>query len=424
VATWSLGIIGLLALLFIGFFLAAAIAFVVPSMRKLGWLLLGLVLVVPLLSFVFLGFKLRAQQARSAFDSHRNVAWNSESPAIPTLQPTPQPPILPPGYTDATSAPLPPAYTAEAPPPGPNAATAVAPPPNNTAPEAPPAETASPAPPNDNIDHSVNASDSPPAETASPAPQKPAPEAPKTSPEAEQPIDKTLTAESSRLIDGLSKLLAKTILENPKTWQDLADKAAEQSKTATGKNALAAEMPAESKPAAATPLAQKPDWADQPFRKVGTDYLVDAVGEPFVTAREGEIALPDLVLKEAVVPFLERFMPEAIGKVRIPPELLRAFVVERWVETRNMQLGDMQIVHANVRIDAAAQEIIKNACRRSVVDVRLQAFGLYFTAGLLLLAAVWGYLKTDLATGGSRRGILRIAAGIVILSIVAATLLV
>jgi hypothetical protein len=89
-----------------------------------------------------------------------------------------------------------------------------------------------------------------------------------------------------------------------------------------------------------------------------------------------------------------------------------------------MQLGDMQIVHANVRIDAAAQEIIKNACRRSVVDVRLQAFGLYFTAGLLLLAAVWGYLKTDLATGGSRRGILRIAAGIVILSIVAATLLV
>jgi hypothetical protein len=366
-------------------------------MRKAGLVLLGLVIVVPLISLVFLGFKLRARQAHFPFDSQsRNVAWNSESQAIPTPQSIPLPPTLPPGYAAEASPPLPPAYVAEAPSPDSNAAEAVAPTSNNTAPEAPPAET------------------------ASPAPQKPAPEAPKTSSEAEQPIDKTLTAESSRLIDGLSKLLAKTILENPKTWQDLADKAAEQSKTATGKNALVAEMPAESKPAAATPLAQKPDWADQPFRKVGTDYLVDVVGEPFVTAREGEIALPDLVLKEAVVPFLERFMPEAIGKVRIPPESLKAFVVERWVETRNMQLGDMQIVHANVRIDSAAQEIIKNACRRSVVDVRLQSFGIYFTAGLLLLAAVWGYLKTDLATGGSRRGILRIAAGIVILSIVAA----
>jgi hypothetical protein len=147
---------------------------------------------------------------------------------------------------------------------------------------------------------------------------------------------------------------------------------------------------------------------------------VDVIGDPFLTARDCESELPKFVMKQAVVPYLERTMPDAVGKLGIPAARLKDFVVERWIETRNMQVGEMQIMHAQVRLDAAAQDAIQNAYRRTVSLARVQSFGFYFVGGFLLLASVWGYLKADLAFGGGRRGLLRLTAGIVILSIVAA----
>jgi hypothetical protein len=61
----------------------------------------------------------------------------------------------------------------------------------------------------------------PPSPLPMPSPSKTMFEAPATLPEDKQPLDKALTAESSRLIEALSKVLAKTILADPKTWHSL-----------------------------------------------------------------------------------------------------------------------------------------------------------------------------------------------------------
>ena len=275
----------------------------------------------------------------------------------------------------------------------------------------------------------------PPGYTPQPAPAKIQSETPKDLTEEEQPLEKKLTAESARLIDTLGKVLAKTIIENPKAWQELMAKATQkmaQPAEKAEKEEPKAEVQAEKTPSEPlTPAAPppKPAWADRPFRQEGNDYLVDAVGDPYETAGECEAALPEVVRKQAIESYLKIFMPEAIGKVRLSPETLKHFIVDRWVETRHIRLGEMQmsemqILHANVRLDPGAQNSIKEAYQQAVVGGRLQWFGTKFAAGFLLLAAVWGYLKTDLATGGNHRGILRTAVAIVILSIAAAIALV
>jgi hypothetical protein len=253
-------------------------------------------------------------------------------------------------------------------------------------------------------------------------------ETPATAPAEKQPIDKALTAESARLIDSLSKVLAKTILENPKTWQDFVAKAARQPDAPPAKDAPLAEAPLGNKPASAAPASPpiapsdpaKPDWVDQPLHQEGSDVWVSVAVEPFETLVESEAALPEAVQNKAIVPYLEYFMPEGIGKVRLSPHVLKNLVVKRWVEKRSIVQGEVQILHALVQIDRSAKNEINEAYRQSLVTRRLWPLGMYFSAGFLLLAAVWGYLKIDLATGGARRGILRTAVSIVILSIAAA----
>jgi hypothetical protein len=251
----------------------------------------------------------------------------------------------------------------------------------------------------------------------------PTAETPAAAAEEKQPLDKALTAESARLIDALSRVLAKTILEDPQAWRNLAAKAEHETAPPAEKVSPPAEAPAASRPATtviAPELPEKPAWVDRPLHREGSDYYVDAVGDPYATPVECEAALADCVQRKAIDPYVEILMPEALGRVRLPPEVLQSLVVDRWVERRNTSQGEMQILHARVAIDRNAQDMIKAAQRQALVGRRLVPFGVSFGTGFFLLAAVWGYLKIDLATGGKRRGILRTALLAVILSIAAA----
>jgi hypothetical protein len=358
-ANWvAMFVIGIPALLIIFMLIASIVMIFIPSLRKAGLVLLGIFLVLPVILF-FGFFWIRLGKPRT-------VTYNPPPQAIDAIPVRDQPShLIPPQMLYDEFVQQPQAVAEKAPLPPKNAAEA------------------------------------------------------SENPEEDQTIDKKLTAETVRYIDGLSKVLAKAILENPKTLQDLASKLAEQNNTAEKDNPPV-EKASKNKPAEAITLPPKPDWINQPFRKVNNDYIVDVIGDPFLTARDCESELPKFVMKQAVVPYLERTMPDAVGKLAVPAATLKNFVVDRWVETRNMQVGEMQIMHANVRLDAAAQDAIQDAYRRTVSLARVQSFGFYFAGGFLLLASVWGYLKADLAFGGSRRGSLRIAAGFVILSIVAA----
>jgi hypothetical protein len=250
-------------------------------------------------------------------------------------------------------------------------------------------------------------------------------ETPATAPVEKQPLDKALTAESARLIDALSKVLAKTILENPKTWQDLAAKARQMDKPVEKEGAVA-ETTAEKQPAAETPPPRlpKPDWVGRQawFKADDTHYERDVEVDPFPTLVECENRLP-AALQKAVDEYVELAYIYDKSQIVVPVKEM-----ERYEEWRHTSQGDMLTLHVLARIDRnevakayqQAQVFQAELDKKFVAEKRLERFGEYFAAGFLLLAAVWGYLKIDLATGGARRGILRAAVSVVILSIAAA----
>jgi hypothetical protein len=361
--TWFSMILLAIPILFIGFILAVVITLIaIPATRKLAGVLLVLFLcVLVVLVGGLVTYRFTAQRPSSIINSHSVQEW-SNSTEIPASQ------IIPP----AQSIPLPPSYQPNPPVPNPLRSSP------KTIPAAP------------------------------------------DSPEKNQPLNKSLTSES-RLIDVFSKILAKTILEESKAWQELAAKTRQQATPTVEKVAALAEAPVQNKPApAAPPEPVKPDWVDRPLHKDGNNVYASVAVEPFTSLAECEAALPEAVQNQAIDPYLKLFLPEAFGKVRLSAHVLQNLVVDRWVEKRIITQGEVKILHARVQLERGTQDLIKDTYRQSIARRRLLPVGVYFSAGFLLLASAWGYLKIDLATGGKRRGTLRTAATLVILSIVAA----
>jgi hypothetical protein len=277
----------------------------------------------------------------------------------------------------------------------------------------------------------------PPVQPAAEIPAN-APANPTAPTQEKQPLDKALTAESARLIDAFSKVLAKTILEDPKTWQDFAAKAGEQTAPPAEKTEPSAEKQTEKKsaeqppPAAAPiePATPKPAWVGQGWHDLdnkGRIFERDALVDTVLTPLESEKNLPETVQK-AIDEFVEIYFLDSNVRVKLPPDTLRSFVKDRYEEWRVTTQGKTLSLHARVKIDKddiekayrKAQAAYAEAERRDITERRLWSFGTCFSGGFLFLAAVWGYLKTDLATGGNRRGVLRTAVLVVILSIAAA----
>jgi hypothetical protein len=258
-------------------------------------------------------------------------------------------------------------------------------------------------------------------------PVSPNPTASQPSPDEKQPLDKTLTAESANLIDALSKVLAKTILEDPKAWQDLAEKAS-QKMSPTAEKPMPVEKPSESAESPAISKPSKPDWVGNPiWHPSGNDttYERDIELDLCSTRLLAEAKLPGAVQK-AVDEFVEDAFADARIKVKLPEKELAFLVKEKHEEWWKTSAGDMLTLHARTVVDKhRIEQAYRNAQAENekreqerLAQRRLWGFGAYFSCGFLVLATFWGYLKLDMASGGKHRGVLRSAVFLVILSLI------
>ena len=169
----------------------------------------------------------------------------------------------------------------------------------------------------------------------------------------------------------------------------------------------------------------RPDWVEAAPHKVGGVYRMTAMVGPYSTRLECDQKLSE-ALQEKLDEYLETYLgPEAAGRVRLEPGYVRDHIAkQQWEETKQFSVGPMIQVHVLMEFDRAANARIDEAWEKAIVTRRLGVVGGLGAVVLLLLSAVWTYLKIDLATAGRYRGRLRLAATVAILAGVAAVLLV
>jgi hypothetical protein len=183
---------------------------------------------------------------------------------------------------------------------------------------------------------------------------------------------------------------------------------------------------------------KRPDWVGKPpflsragselpdYYRVGNlkssprgdEYIRCVSTEPYTTRLECEAKVPD-ILQEALDQFVERkSWQDGGGRVRLSPEILRQLVVAEYEEPWQSSVGPMTRVHLLLHFDQKANELIKDARNLNIFIQRAAVAGTGFFSLWLLLAVIWGYLKSDLATKGAYRKRLRAAAGCAIIIIV------
>ena len=167
---------------------------------------------------------------------------------------------------------------------------------------------------------------------------------------------------------------------------------------------------------------QRPAWVDAPPQVVGDSYQMSIVVGPYTTRGECEAKLPE-ALQEALGRYVEMAIgSEAVGMVQLPAAYMRQEVCRaEWEETRQYSVGPMIRLHYRLQFDRPFKARVQEAYRDAVIARRLRVVGGWAALGLSLLALCFGYLKTDLATGGAYRGRLRLAAvaGILALAVAA-----
>ena len=181
-----------------------------------------------------------------------------------------------------------------------------------------------------------------------------------------------------------------------------------------------------------TPAAPNPAWVGKSWHSTGDGvvYERDVEVDPYPSRLEAETKLPDAVQK-AIDEFVEIAFADSQVKVKLPQDQLRELVKDEFEEWRTISSGNILTLHAHIRVNKTDLEPayrrawteLAEVQRKQIAEWRLWHFGPYFLGGFLFLTTVWGYLKVDSATGGRRRGTLRVAAAVAILSIAAAAAL-
>jgi len=214
----------------------------------------------------------------------------------------------------------------------------------------------------------------------------------------------------------------------------------ETSDAATTDSDAAAESSAETGPAEETsaegdpaPAEELPSWVGAAPRKVNGIYRMSISTDPYATRSDCDRELPGL-LHAAV----EEYATEYIGRqarvhVRLPLDYIQSEIVkEEFAEEKQIRISPegkipeeyapMTLVHVLLEFDHADNARIEAAWDEVIVAERLVGVGVLTTLLLVLLSAVYGYLKIDLATGGAYRGRLRLATAAVILALFVAGL--
>ncbi len=141
---------------------------------------------------------------------------------------------------------------------------------------------------------------------------------------------------------------------------------------------------------------QRPAWVDAGPGWQDDCYMTSVWVGPFTTPLECERRLPT-ALQGAVAEYAGiSFGPEAAA-VRLPDDVLKLLVRERWSEHRPMEIDggsqEMHSLHARIVFDAAVQQRIKSEAQRMVIDQRVKRAAVLFGGVLGLLGLAWGGLR-------------------------------
>jgi len=181
-----------------------------------------------------------------------------------------------------------------------------------------------------------------------------------------------------------------------------------------------AEKKGGTKPTAMAPPVTKPAWVNASPCLMGDVYRMSVSVGPYTSRAECDAQLPD-ALQKALDHYVEACLGDQTSEeVRLPVEELRQKAVKGfWEETRQYSVGPMIQLHALLEFDREMKGRVLDTHRQAIVDRRLHLAAIWASLGLSVLGVMFGYLKTDLATGGAYRGRLRWLAFAAIAGVVA-----
>ncbi len=153
------------------------------------------------------------------------------------------------------------------------------------------------------------------------------------------------------------------------------------------------------KPAAA-PARKLPDWVDAPPKAIRDAYQMSVAVGPYTTRAECDAKLPD-ALQEALGHYAEVCLGGRVEEpILLPPDQLLLLVKDQWEDVRQYSVGPMVQLHVLLEFDRKVKDRVLEEHRRGVVTRRLRFTGVGLAAGLMLLGALYGYLKVT----GTRDG--------------------
>ncbi len=166
----------------------------------------------------------------------------------------------------------------------------------------------------------------------------------------------------------------------------------------------------------------RPPWVDQPPGNEGPTYNMPVKSGLWTTEAECQQALQGTIAK-AVDEYLASYLGDdrAAQWIDIDPAYLRQRLIRQsmYAETVDASVGKMQQLHALLEFDDQLRAEFQRLWRQACVSHRLRYAGGGFALILTALAALFGYLKLDLATGGRHSGRLRWASALAILLVAA-----
>ncbi|MES1213861.1 MAG: hypothetical protein ABUL64_04665 [Singulisphaera sp.] len=166
-----------------------------------------------------------------------------------------------------------------------------------------------------------------------------------------------------------------------------------------------------------------PEWLQRPSGLDGDVYYETVVVERYATAAEAEDALAE-ELQNRTRAYIDRYLgPGASKSVTIPPAYVHDHLVKgRYDETVDTSVGPMINAYARLSFDRRARATLQRLERDARVEHRLLEVSGGAAVVLLVLGAIFGYLKLDTMTRGYYTRRLQLTAAVVILTVAAGAL--
>ncbi len=175
------------------------------------------------------------------------------------------------------------------------------------------------------------------------------------------------------------------------------------------------------------PKKKRPDWFDNPPKRVGNVYRVVVSAGPYRDAQECHRALePKLekVVKNRIQQVAGAHHTPTLRRLGLRTDYIFSDICrQEWTEQTEASFGEMTQVHVLMEFDAAVDKHLRDAYRSYLREYRIEGVG--SIAGLALggLALLFGLLKLDTYTRGyyTKRLFFGVPAAIIVLVMLTAS---